>query len=277
MEKEMANLNLSDEEEEAFREEAVMVDTSFQLCLVGRCLTDSVVHFPSLRNTLADLWHNIRGICISDLGEKRILFQFFHEVDILRVLAGTPWFFNNYLLVLHRIQPGEIPSLVPLNWIEFWVQVHDLPSGLITEHTAKQFVPLKWKKKILIGNDRTIYAKFRYEKLSLFCFICGKLGYGESFCNYRIMVVPSKIVYGWDISLQAAVRMNTGSVNRWLREADGSDSILLSKEREVRGQKLGNMRDYERNYEAELVQRFSNPILMSTGSDLQAHNKGLPN
>ncbi|KAH1073742.1 hypothetical protein J1N35_026070 [Gossypium stocksii] len=39
-------------------------------------------------------------------------------------------------------------------------------------------VPLKQKKKILIGNDRTIYAKFRYEKLSLFCFIYGKLGHG---------------------------------------------------------------------------------------------------
>ncbi|KAH1080051.1 hypothetical protein J1N35_019812 [Gossypium stocksii] len=135
----MASLNLLDEEEEAFHEEAAVVDTSFQLCLVGGCLTDSVVHFPSLRNTLADLWHSIWGICISNLGEKRILFQFFHKVDISRVLAGTQWFFNNHLLVLHRIQPGEIPSLVPLNLIEFWVQVHDLPSRMVTEHMTKQF------------------------------------------------------------------------------------------------------------------------------------------
>lgn len=99
MEEEIANLRLIDEEEEAFQEEATVVERSYQLCLVGRCLTDSVVHFPSLRNTMADLWHPIGGICILDLGEKRYLFQFFHDVDMQRVLAGTPWFFNNHLLI----------------------------------------------------------------------------------------------------------------------------------------------------------------------------------
>ncbi|KAH1039990.1 hypothetical protein J1N35_041733 [Gossypium stocksii] len=91
MEDDLANLNLVDEEEEAFQEDAVVVDQNLQLSLVGRCLTDSIVHFPSLRNTMANLWHPIRGICISDMRERRILFQFFHEVDIQRVLAGTPW------------------------------------------------------------------------------------------------------------------------------------------------------------------------------------------
>ncbi|MFQ6647653.1 hypothetical protein Gotur_021131 [Gossypium turneri] len=40
MEEELANLNIVDEE---------------KLCLVGRVLTNSVVHFPSMRNTFADL------------------------------------------------------------------------------------------------------------------------------------------------------------------------------------------------------------------------------
>lgn len=61
---------------------------------------DSVVHFPSLRNTMVDLWHPIGGICITDLGDKRYIFQFFHEVDVQRVFSGSPWFFNNHLLIL---------------------------------------------------------------------------------------------------------------------------------------------------------------------------------
>ncbi|MBA0779454.1 hypothetical protein Gotri_003704 [Gossypium trilobum] len=73
MEKELANLNLIDVEEDAFHEEATVVDQNYQFNLVRRCLTDSVVHFPSLRNTMADLWHPIWGICISNLGEKRLL------------------------------------------------------------------------------------------------------------------------------------------------------------------------------------------------------------
>ncbi|KAK5792721.1 hypothetical protein PVK06_033839 [Gossypium arboreum] len=70
MEEGIANLKLMDEEEEEFNEETVMVERNYQYCLVGHCLTNSVVHFPSLRNTIADLWHPIGGICISDLGIK---------------------------------------------------------------------------------------------------------------------------------------------------------------------------------------------------------------
>lgn len=47
-----------------------MVDNKHMFCLVSRCLMDTVVHFPSLRNTMADLWHPIGGIHIVDLGEK---------------------------------------------------------------------------------------------------------------------------------------------------------------------------------------------------------------
>ncbi|KAH1033109.1 hypothetical protein J1N35_045283 [Gossypium stocksii] len=137
MDADLAKLNIMDDEEEPFTEDDSVVDRSYRLCLVGRCLTDSVVHFPSLRNIMADLWHPIGGICISDLGDKRILFRFFHEVDIQQVLSGSPWFFNNHLLILHKIQPGEDPLEVQLLFTEFWVQVHDLPPGMMMTTMAK--------------------------------------------------------------------------------------------------------------------------------------------
>lgn len=73
----MANLNLLDEEEDAFHEKASLVDDQYKFSLVGRYLIESVVHFPSLRNTRADLWHPIGVIYIADLGDRRCLFQFF--------------------------------------------------------------------------------------------------------------------------------------------------------------------------------------------------------
>ncbi|KAK5794824.1 hypothetical protein PVK06_036074 [Gossypium arboreum] len=88
---------------------------------------------------MADLWHPIGGICISNLRDKRILFQFFHEVDVQRVLTGAPWFFNKHLIILHELKQGENPLVVLLFSSEFWVQVHDLPPGLMTELMAKQF------------------------------------------------------------------------------------------------------------------------------------------
>ncbi|MBA0845298.1 hypothetical protein Goarm_022731 [Gossypium armourianum] len=138
MEDAMANMKLIDDEEDEIQEIVGVETFAYQFCLVGRCLTDSVVHFPSLRNTMADLWHPIGGICITDLGKKR----------------------------------------------------------------------------------------FKYEKLSLFCFICGRLGHGESFYPFRLQIEPSKITFGWDLSLRAATRHRNVMDSRWLRTADGTPCNL---------------------------------------------------
>ncbi|KAK5795343.1 hypothetical protein PVK06_036605 [Gossypium arboreum] len=79
----------------------------YDLCLVGCFLTTSVIHFPIMRSTMANLWHPLRGLQISDLGDKRFLFRFFHKMDIDRVLNKDPWAFNNHLLVIHRLEGGE--------------------------------------------------------------------------------------------------------------------------------------------------------------------------
>ncbi|KAK5845134.1 hypothetical protein PVK06_001288 [Gossypium arboreum] len=89
MEDELVNLYLANEEEEAFQEDPKNSTNDLQFCLVGSCLTDSVVHFPSLRNTLANLWHPIRGIAIMDLGDKRYMFKFFYVVDMNRVVSPS--------------------------------------------------------------------------------------------------------------------------------------------------------------------------------------------
>ncbi|MBA0577211.1 hypothetical protein Golob_028086 [Gossypium lobatum] len=254
MEDALENLNLHDEEEEAFQEDEGVVGRVNQLSLVGRCLTNSVFHFLSLRNTLADLWHPIGGICITEIREKRYLFQFFHEVDIDRVVAGIPWFFNNHLLILQKVPAGGNPAVMELNYMEFWIQVHDLPPGLMSASMANQFgdfcskfieydtsiltlgihhymrirvclnvaTPLKRKKKVLVGKSMVVYARFKYEKLSLFCFICGKLGHGESYCPIRLSIDSTKIIFGWDLSLRTMVRHQKMTVSRWLRVADRS-------------------------------------------------------
>ncbi|KAH1091514.1 hypothetical protein J1N35_018771 [Gossypium stocksii] len=124
MEDDLANLNPVDEEEEPFQKDAVVVDQNLQLSLVGRYLTDrkcttNRTYLPeSINNQERDFLilenliakespmesnktiRNHEKIIIrrvitkkkNDLGERRILFQFFHEVDIQRVLAGTPCF-----------------------------------------------------------------------------------------------------------------------------------------------------------------------------------------
>lgn len=73
------------------------IETNYNL--VGCFLTASVIHYPAMRSTLANLWHSVKVIEILDIGEKRFLFRFFHQMDLDRVLKGAHWTFNNHLLV----------------------------------------------------------------------------------------------------------------------------------------------------------------------------------
>ncbi|MBA0551254.1 hypothetical protein Golob_022148, partial [Gossypium lobatum] len=215
---ELANLRLVDDEEEAIQEDVVVVESFFQFCLVGRCLTDSV------------------GAC------------------------GNAVVFNNHLLILKRILYGDNPAIMELNFTEFWVQVHELLPRLMSESMAVQLgnfygkfleydfhspllgqktymrirvcldvnALLKRKNKIQIGMAMTAYTRFKYEKLSLFCFICGKLGHGESYCPFRLRIEPLKIIFCWDLSLRVVVRRRVTETSKWLRATDdGSVTIGL--------------------------------------------------
>lgn len=70
------------------------VNIEFQFCLVGRFLTDKVINFPAMKNTMALLWWPRKGVRIKDLSPTLFLFQFFNEVDVKRVLDSGPWTFD---------------------------------------------------------------------------------------------------------------------------------------------------------------------------------------
>ncbi|MBA0786908.1 hypothetical protein Gotri_027097 [Gossypium trilobum] len=154
-----------------------------------------------MKSTMANLWHPVKGVQICDLGEKRYLFQFFHAMDMNRVLKGSPWTFNNHLLVLYKLELGEDPLQIPLVLTHFWVQIYNIPTGFFSDNLAVQLGnflgnfmehdtsllgkgnrnfmrirvqidirrPLKRRKKISFGGNCS-YVTFKYERLSLFCF-----------------------------------------------------------------------------------------------------------
>lgn len=122
MEFPLKDLSLSKDEE---NELILNVDNAdqhidhFELCLVGRFLMDRSFNFNVMCNRMASIWRPGKGICIKDIGSHRYLFKFFHRVDMQRVLDEGPWTFDNNLLILHQLVPGEVPSILPLFYVEF--------------------------------------------------------------------------------------------------------------------------------------------------------------
>lgn len=186
-----------------------------ELCIVGRFLMEQQANFRIVRSRIASTWKPNRGVSIREIGGGRMMFQFYHKLDVKRVLEGAPWSFGNGPLILHQLRSGGVPLSVPLNKINFWLQIYDLPMGFFTEKVGtmlgnfiwqfleydgtikeevwKPFIrikvevdvslPLKRKKKIKIGASDSAMVSFKYEKLRLFCFICGKIDHTKSRCG----------------------------------------------------------------------------------------------
>ncbi|KAF4401983.1 hypothetical protein G4B88_017495 [Cannabis sativa] len=105
MEWSYGNIELEDEESFGIEidddvEETTLVDDRW--CLVGRFLNARSLDFEAMKHTLAGLWKPGKGLFVKELGPNLFLFQFYHEIDIKRVINGSPWTFNRLPLIFSR-------------------------------------------------------------------------------------------------------------------------------------------------------------------------------
>lgn len=211
------------------------------------------------------------------------LFQFYHAEDLKWVINGGPWSFDGAMLALAVIPQGEEPWRVPLVHINMWIQIHDLPTGFMSEGVGKQLgdffgefleydhknnssiwrefmrirvendvrKPLKRRKKLIRKNGSEVIVTCKYERLGEFCFTCGLVSHTELYC-IKFLEKGSEEVSkdrgGW---LRAAPRRTAGPVNsKWLRE-DGDPNWDERLGRVNPGAKTG-----ESNYSQDGNQMF---------------------
>lgn len=254
----MSGMNIDDEEnEQIILDEGVEEDSNkFELCLVGRFITEKGINTRAMKSKLADVWKPARGINIKDLKPGIFLFQFYHADDMAWVVNGGPWSFDGALLVHNFIPKGEDPVKVPLFDVNFWIQIHGLPSGLMNETVGKQLgnffgtfllydpnnntsiwresmrlrirmdvrKPLKRKKKICKRDGTECVVQCKYERLGDFCFVCGLLSHTERFCSKKLGVQQHDSLREWGSWLRAPPRRAAGQErSKWLRDERDED------------------------------------------------------
>jgi len=218
-------------------------------CLIGRVLVDREIQFAYFIERMSRAWKLGKRVTITKSVSDRYLFQFHHKVDAARVLDEGPWLYDNFHVAVDRIYPGVVPNLVPLNHIDFWVQVHGLPFGLIqtkvgqgigsflgtfkaydgrnTIHSSYMrvrvaidvTVPLKKEWRVRASNGDFVTVYFKYEKLDVFCHRCGLIGHTDKVCLELFELEADDGVRNWGADLKPVTqRIGTAATNRWLQD-----------------------------------------------------------
>ena len=143
------------------------------------------------------------------------MFLFQTKDDMDRVLFLCPWSFDKYLLVLHKLERGEAVKDIKFDKSPFWVQIHGLPTmcqtetvGLSIEATLGEVekmdanekgfcrlgkfirirvlmdisMPLCQGRKVLLGEYGLKWVDFKYERLPILYYLCGRIDHDERDC-----------------------------------------------------------------------------------------------
>lgn len=134
----MDSLSLEDDDGVTFSRAGQRgADVDVQLCLAGRFLTDRTIRSHMMKERMAEVWRPVKGVSIREVSLGMFLFQFFHKIDMEKVLGGGPWTFDNHILVLGRMRMGVPLQEIVLNHVDFWIQIHNLPIGFMSEFVGR--------------------------------------------------------------------------------------------------------------------------------------------
>ncbi|MCH93853.1 DUF4283 domain protein, partial [Trifolium medium] len=253
-------LNINDEEDELELEiddANVQAQRQQQFCLVGRFLTNMPIRVKTMMSKMGDIWQPGKGMDIEEAYPGLFIFKFFHQLDVQHILKQGPWSFDNHTLVLNTLSDEEDPREVPLFNVPFWIQVHNLPAGFMSQKTGKNIgdyigefleydekndslswrkymrirvlvdvcIPLKKQKKIKKQGGDSKMVQFKYERLGTFCYVCGILGHSDLKCPKLFDMADSEIKREWSPELRTDMGRKQGGESRWLWQGGDPDWV----------------------------------------------------
>ena len=182
--------------------------------LIGKFCTKRRIHLDAVVRVMRSVWRTERDFEVSDLGENKVMFLFQKKEDMEKVLLLSPWSFDKYLLILHKLMRGEAVKDIKFDRSPFWVQLHGLPTMCQTKEVGMNIgatlgevekvdangkgfclgsflrirvlmdvsLPLCRGRKVRLGDYGLKWVEFRYERLPVFCYLCGKVDHDEKDC-----------------------------------------------------------------------------------------------
>lgn len=185
---------------------------------VGRMVSQKSVKNAAVFTVLKAAWVNFGSVKMSELEGGVMAFDFDSESDRDRILDMSPWAVHGHCLNLKQWFPNRSLSEYDFGKIQIWAQVHGLCAEMLNtenawqiatkvgrcvavdpekEMCARAYIRLKIELDVSEpvcpgfwwANDRgeEKWANIKYERLSDFCYGCGRLGHTTQGCNLDIV------------------------------------------------------------------------------------------
>lgn len=181
--------------------------------LVGRLIADRKINWGTVRGVLKWSWSEMGEIKISGIGMNTFLFEFQDPKGAERVLTEGPWSVDGHCLTLVKWSLDSRLEDVDLSSVIFWVQIHGLCRDQMIQANAVKLgekigrvvkvddsfggkrcfmrvrVEFKIDNPLVKGawvqnvSGKKYWVEFKYERLSAFCFNCGRLDHTLKTCK----------------------------------------------------------------------------------------------
>lgn len=187
------------------------------LALLGLVVTDKDLSLNYMRANILRLLHPVKGAEVRSIGTNTVVIKFNHPLDLKKALRGCPWVLDKYALILDPIDPEKQHGEQVLNRLPIVARVLNLslvnrsePVARLLGNSLGEFVEIPresnghytpyFRLKILLDITQSLKRGLNfqgvdgtrqwllvvYERLPLFCFLCGILGHGEVDCPKNV-------------------------------------------------------------------------------------------
>ncbi|XP_059446458.1 uncharacterized protein LOC132178004 [Corylus avellana] len=182
-------------------------------CLVGRIGGERRVNKEVFRFVLSRIWRLSGSVLFKEVLDNVWVFEFEEISDKRRVLEGRPWSFDRQILVLQEFDGTTPPSQLVFSHSPFCVQVHEMPLLCMNKAVGVKIgeslgsvedvdvagdgdgwgrclrirvninllEPLERGRALQVGG-KSHWVIFKYEKLPMLCFDCGRILHWRQGC-----------------------------------------------------------------------------------------------
>ncbi|MFQ6666871.1 hypothetical protein Gotur_033076 [Gossypium turneri] len=177
--------------------------------LICTIWTGKLYNPESFKAQMRSVWKTKKKFEIQLAGQNLYLIVFELEEDLELIMEGRPWLFRKSLILFDRLTHSVERSKICLNSTPVWLKIGPcLPEfdkkdllhaigvtfgGVIRSEISGEWCHLKinlnvqkpLRRGIFVSSDNRNqwWISFKYEKLPLFCFGCGRLGHGLPECS----------------------------------------------------------------------------------------------